>query len=274
MLGKLFKYEWRSVTKLLLPVHGCILLFALLSCFYFSLGGGVEQLLSSKNSFVSILTGILIFALVVVIFSMAVFTYIYTGYHFYKNVFTDQGYLTNTLPVTPGQILLAKGFAALLWMLIDVLVIGISCIILFASKDFFSNFGLFCTSMIEYMGQMPSFTILLIFSLILMPIELVVLLYFSIAIGNLAANHKVLASIGAYVGLYILQQIFGFIELMVVGFSGNGVFMNVNLPDTPSLTFQSFINPILLGSLVFSILMTIACWTGSKYIMSRKLNLQ
>ena len=274
MLGKLFKYEWRSITKLLLPVHGCILLFALLSRFYFSLGGGVEQLLSSKNGFVSVLTGMLIFALVVVISSMAIFTYIYTGYHFYKNVFTDQGYLTNTLPVTSGQILLAKEFAALLWILIDVLVIVVSCMILVASKDLFSNFGLFWTVATGYMGQMPSFTILMILSLILMPIELVVLLYFSIAIGNLASNHKVLASIGAYVGLYIIQQIFGFIELMVVGFSGKGVFMSVNLPEDPSLTFQSFVNPILLASLIFGIILTAACWMGSKYIMSRKLNLQ
>lgn len=274
MLGKLFKYEWRSITKLLLPVHGCILLFALLSRFYFSLGGGVEQLLSNKNNFVSILTMLLIFALVVIISSIAIFTYIYTGYHFYKSVFTDQGYLTNTLPVTPGQILLAKGLAGLLWILIDVLVIGLSCIILFASKDFFANFGPFCSALIGYMGQMPLFTLLMILSLILMPIELIVLLYFSIAIGNLASNHKVLASIGAYVGLYILQQIFGFIELMVVGFSGRGVFMSVNLPVDPSFTFQSLINPILLASLIFSLILTIACWIGSKYIMRRKLNLQ
>lgn len=274
MLGKLFKYEWRSITRLLLPIHGCILLFALLSRFYFALGGGISQLLESKSGLVSVLTGLLIFALVVIISSVAIFTYIYTGYHFYKSVFTDQGYLTNTLPVTPGQILLSKGLAALIWMIIDIFVIGISCIILVAAKDLFSNLGLFFTVVIGYMGQMPLFTVLMILSVILMPIELIILLYFSVTIGNLASNHKVLASIGAYVGLYILQQIFGFIELIVFGFSGNGVFMNVNLPDNPSLAFQSFINPILMASLVFSILLMIACWMGSKYIMSRKLNLQ
>lgn len=26
MLGKLFKYEWRSISKLLLPIHGFVLL--------------------------------------------------------------------------------------------------------------------------------------------------------------------------------------------------------------------------------------------------------
>ena len=52
MLGKLFKYEWRSITKLLLPIHGCVLLFALLSRFYFTLGGLL--LSEQKKKFFSI----------------------------------------------------------------------------------------------------------------------------------------------------------------------------------------------------------------------------
>lgn len=129
MLGKLFKYEWRSITKLLLPIHGCVLLFALLSRFYFTLGGGVENLLNSSSGIISVLTGLLIFALVVIISSVVIFTYVYIGYHFYKKVFTDQGYLTNTLPVTPTQLLLSKELAAVPWLLIDILIIIISCLI-------------------------------------------------------------------------------------------------------------------------------------------------
>ena len=140
MLGKLFKYEWRSITKLLLPIHGCVLLFALLSRFYFTLGGGVENLLNSSSGIISVLTGLLIFALVVIISSVVIFTYVYIGYHFYKKVFTDQGYLTNTLPVTPTQLLLSKELAAVPWLLIDILIIIISCLILAGTKDLFSSF--------------------------------------------------------------------------------------------------------------------------------------
>lgn len=99
MLGKLFKYEWRSISKLLLPIHGFVLLFALLSRFYFTISGGTDALLNTDSTIIGTLTMLLIFALVIVISSIAIFTYIYSGYHFHKNVFTDQGYLTNTLPV-------------------------------------------------------------------------------------------------------------------------------------------------------------------------------
>lgn len=49
MLGKLFKYEWRSISKLLLPIHGFVLLFALLSRFYFTISGGTDALLNTDS---------------------------------------------------------------------------------------------------------------------------------------------------------------------------------------------------------------------------------
>mgnify|MGYP004526544953 FL=1 len=274
MLGKLFKYEWRSITKLLLPIHGCVLLFALLSRFYFALGGGVDNLLNSSSGIISVLTGLLIFALVVIISSVVIFTYVYIGYHFYKKVFTDQGYLTNTLPVTPTQLLLSKGLAAVPWLLIDILVIIISCLILAGTKDLFSSFRLVWPVMLSQMEQMPLLTALTIFAIILSPFQMIIMLFFSVTVGNLASTHKVLASIAAYIGIYILQQIFGFIELIVIGFSNYGSFMNVDLATNATISFDTYLNPVLAVNIIFCILLMIACWIGSRYILSKKLNLQ
>ena len=274
MLGKLFKYEWRSITKLLLPIHGCVLLFALLSRFYFTLGGGVENLLNSSSGIISVLTGLLIFALVVIISSVVIFTYVYIGYHFYKKVFTDQGYLTNTLPVTPTQLLLSKELAAVPWLLIDILIIIISCLILAGTKDLFSSFRLVWPVMLSQMGQMPLLTALTIFAIILSPFQMIIILFFSVTVGNLASTHKVLSSIAVYIGIYILQQIFGFIELIVIGFSDYGTFMNVDLATNAAISIDTYLNPVLAVNIIFCILLMIACWIGSRYILSKKLNLQ
>ena len=112
MLGKLFKYEWRSISKLLLPIHGFVLLFALLSRFYFTISGGTAALLNTDSTIIGTLTMLLIFALVIVISSIAIFTYIYSGYHFHKNVifltlpavlFQNMTALLHTnLHITPG----------------------------------------------------------------------------------------------------------------------------------------------------------------------------
>ena len=147
---------------LLLPIHGFVLLFALLSRFYFTISGGTDALLNTDSTIIGTLTMLLIFGLVIVISSIAIFTYIYSGYHFHKNVFTDQGYLTNTLPVTPSQLLLSKELAALLWLLIDVVVISISIFILVGSTELFSNFSIFWSTLIRYASQTPLFTTLII----------------------------------------------------------------------------------------------------------------
>ena len=260
MLGKLFKYEWRSISKLLLPIHGFVLLFALLSRFYFTISGGTDALLNTDSTIIGTLTMLLIFALVIVISSIAIFTYIYSGYHFYKNVFTDQGYLTNTLPVTPSQLLLSKELAALLWLLIDVVVISISIFILVGSTELFSNFSIFWRTLMRYASQTPLFTTLVIIALVLAPFLL-------------ASSHKVLASIGAYVGIYVVQQIFGLIQLVVWGYFGSTTIMRVNIYSN-NYSFETFLNPILITGLIFNIILIAVCWMGSKYIMTKRLNLQ
>ena len=273
MLGKLFKYEWRSISKLLLPIHGFVLLFALLSRFYFTISGGTDALLNTDSTIIGTLTMLLIFALVIVISSIAIFTYIYSGYHFYKNVFTDQGYLTNTLPVTPSQLLLSKELAALLWLLIDVVVISISIFILVGSTELFSNFSIFWSTLMRYASQTPLFTTLVIIALVLSPFLVIGILFFSITLGNLASSHKVLASIGAYVGIYVLQQIFGLIQLAVWGYFGSTTIMRMNIYSN-NYSFETFLNPILITGLIFNIILIAVCWMGTKYIMTKRLNLQ
>ena len=224
-------------------------------------------------SVTKIMTMLLIFALVIVISSIAIFTYIYSGYHFHKNVFTDQGYLTNTLPVTPSQLLLSKELAALLWLLIDVVVISISIFILVGSTELFSNFSIFWSTLIRYASQTPLFTTLIIIALVLSPFLAIGILFFSITLGNLASSHKVLASIGAYVGIYVVQQIFGLIQLVVWGYFGSTTIMRVNIYSN-NYSFETFLNPILITGLIFNIILIAVCWMGSKYIMTKRLNLQ
>lgn len=42
MLGKLFKHEWIAISKLLVVIHGFILIFAILSRLFFEVSGGIE----------------------------------------------------------------------------------------------------------------------------------------------------------------------------------------------------------------------------------------
>ena len=56
-------------------------------------------------------------------------TFIIGIVRFYKNLFTGEGYLSFTLPVTPGQQLFTKALVSFLFSVITIIVILVSSII-------------------------------------------------------------------------------------------------------------------------------------------------
>lgn len=280
MLGKLFKYEWKSGSRLFLLIHGGVLLFALLSRLFLTINGGLNQAMAtSENSIISMIAAMIIFGIVVFISCTAIFTYIYIAYRFYKNVFTDQGYLTNTLPVTPGQIILSKMLNALLWIIIDVIVLVLSlCIIFVDNMQFYSEFFHALGEVFTLIGQLPSTAWLGILCMILSPFLMILHLYFSVALGNLIASHKVIGSIVAYFGSYTIIQI---ISTMVVAFTYSSFVANNLSADVSSYTpaettsyVINLLNPALLCSLGLCVIFLLLFWFTTRYIMTKKLNLQ
>ena len=280
MLGKLFKYEWKSGSRLFLLIHGGVLLFALLSRLFLTINGGLNQAMAtSENSIISMIAAMIIFGIVVFISCTAIFTYIYIAYRFYKNVFTDQGYLTNTLPVTHGQIILSKMLNALLWIIIDVIVLVLSlCIIFVDNMQFYSEFFHALGEVFTLIGQLPSTAWLGILCMILSPFMMILHLYFSVALGNLIASHKVIGSIVAYFGSYTIIQI---ISTMVVAFTYSSFVANNLSADVSSYTpaettsyVINLLNPALLCSLGLCVIFLLLFWFTTRYIMTKKLNLQ
>lgn len=109
MLKKLFKYEWKSVSTLLLIVHGALLVYALIGRIgyqiYFS-----KFLSDSSNTVMGITTMFYVVVYVFGIMAVLLMTMLYLAIHIQKSFFSDEGYLTHTLPVSPTQLLLSKIF--------------------------------------------------------------------------------------------------------------------------------------------------------------------
>ena len=277
MLGKLFKQEWRSISKLLLVLHGFILIFAILSRIFFEASGGFDVATSAgAGKIVSVIAALLIFFTVLILFCAAMFTSVYIGYRFYKNVFTEQGYLTNTLPVTPTQIIVSKGLTGLLWTVIDLIVLAAALLIMFATGEFMSvllpAFGRF----FQYLSALPAFCWIFLIMLLLSPFLTILHLYFCVAVGSLVPNHKILGAIGVYIISYVAIQIFSTIVLALSGI-GFGV---ANI-DTTGMTgaeatyyLGNLLTPMFLIILLCEIIATLVCFFVTKYIMTKKLNLE
>ena len=139
-------------------------------------------------------------------------------YRFYKRCFTDEGYLTFTLPVTTHQILLSSLVNTIISGLIMLVAVGLSvgiAVLLFLAafpenliwadvsvglKEAFSQMG---ASLAEHRDVLASMTITGIISALS---ELVVLML-AVTIGSLIARkHKLLAAVGVHYGISLVQS--------------------------------------------------------------------
>lgn len=95
MLGKLIKHEWRAVWK----VPGFVNLFLLLYTF-----AGILSLHSSiwesDNKIIETLLILATFFYFISIIVISFIVMVYITVRFFKNIYTDEGYLMHTLPVS------------------------------------------------------------------------------------------------------------------------------------------------------------------------------
>ncbi|MCR1839542.1 hypothetical protein [Murimonas intestini] len=271
MLGKLLKYEWAATYRLLLMIHGAMIFLALLGRFIFTM------FVSAEVPFSLFAGGAYVFIYVLGIVSVSISTTIYLLMRFYKNLFTDEGYLMHTLPVNPGQLIWTKFIIFYIWCFIDVAVL-IGCLALFLltphSAVIFQNyFSEISAAMVsEFDGSSVKCIAYLSLLIPLSTAVQILMMYFSITLGSLMAKHKVLAAFGSYMAILagsstvnmIITTIFWkdyFKVLTDAAMVGNYyTFAGLNATFIPSLITQ-----VILGAVLFK---------ATHYIISKHLNLE
>ena len=194
---------------------------------------------------------------------------------FYTNFYTDQGYLTFTLPVKRSTLLASKTIHAFVWELIHLLLVAVCKIALWiiTRNELFESF-------IEWLAEAwADIGALLIVYVILACIFLIIYLLFSIAIVHLCITlgaiivkkAKVFASIGIY---YAMNTV---INIAIIG---QLVLVIATLISAPTIvgSFTEFeIHTMAVLAACMLILMMLA-YTALVYFitlscMERKLNL-
>lgn len=225
MLGKLLKHDFKSTGKIMLPIVFVLLASTLLGAFL------LQMKFMQHEAFLPISITLLV-TYILILVSLSILTSIYLIVHFYRNLFSAQGYLTFTLPASPWTIFHSKLLMGLTWtLLISVLIFG-SALILIGAACGFQNLPetlseLFLselTANMELNGLQLSFQdifgytlnqlILLLTALtIITSIYNVISGYGCVAIGQFYTKHKVIGAVLAYIGTCLVTQILMFIVL-------------------------------------------------------------
>ncbi len=203
MFNKVFKYDFRFVINLWCV--GAIVATAISVLAGFVTQGFHSEHLKGQMIF-SLFGGFTIALTVITLFAFGIGTTILILVRYYKNFFSDEGYLTFTLPVPRTTLLLSKFLLALLFGLMTFLVLALDLFLIFFigypnALDYIS-FGI--KTYIHQFSQNGDFPIIVteyILLIIFGAIMGISMAFFAITFGAIMAKkHKILASIGIYYG--------------------------------------------------------------------------
>lgn len=282
MLGKLIKHEFIADSRMMLPSYGVVLLLAAFGRLFTWLATRQAIVDSLPSSFVKVLQGIsslLSVAYVLAFIALLILTMVFLIYRFYKNFFTDEGYLMMTLPAKPWQLILSKLVNAVIWVVLSVVAAGASLVITFSHyeemMDTMKNIASVFTDMmsaeevkeqfgVSFYGFLAEIAGLMVFMLIFF----IIVWYFSIAVGQLISkSHKMGGAILSYVVVTFATQIFS----SAFFFVENKLLVTV-IPGYASITGVAT-QTTIIGLAVLLLLLSALLYWGTSMIMTRRLNL-
>ena len=276
MFVKGMKYEFRAIARVVLPMFIVFLCVSMLMSLGFMLDGRVFHFTqSAENEILAILfglaEGLVGLGLFLLLVAINIATYIMIIYRFYVSFFTDEGYLTFTLPLTVDCHLMIKIVSMFLWSLLSIAVTFVGLLILFGGASVgYPEMMQEVVSGLQYgfmilwdalkMGFGGSMIWLWIVSLLAALVFQGLLLYFSIALGCMIFRKNRL--LGAILSVFCIDGIYSFISSF-----GSSFLMTFGMLSQVSFVISSVI------SIVLAVIGAIALYCATKYILERKLNL-
>ena len=264
MFLKLLKYDLKSIYKSIYKSIIIIDIVMILAC-----GLTLMTLNSIKPN--NILVGIMGVTTSFIIIG-AIVVYFYTIFNRYtKSIYGSEGYLVNTLPVKPWEIVLSKITSSVI-MGIFTIICGIICVCFFfiSSGINFSDI----LNLIKYYGSEKSLNIMLtliIFGIVVVIsiITEIIKIYSIISISNISKfeRYKIIFGVVIY---FVISQI----ESIVVEFSFGKILENAysvnSLVEASSSLLSSF-NSYNIYSLIYSIIMGIIWYVIAVTVINKKL---
>lgn len=266
MLGKFMKHEFQETARLMIPLNLVILVYTIIGMIMLG-----SRLLASPSMTILAMVSLMIYMLS--LFAIFIVAYVYFTVRFYKTMYTSQGYLTHTLPLTTGMIINTKVLVSLFWIVITVLMTIASVFALVATAAGQELGEILFSEFIPYTGfSLANFFVSYFFFLIFGCLESLLMAYASLSIGQLFRQYRVLASIGIFILMHIGAQILGTVTLFVTQMFSMDRLLSMAVQTEES--FASFYNGILSVSSVECILLCILFYFLCYWLTDKKLNLE
>ncbi len=231
MLGKLIKHEFRATARVFGILFLVVIAAAVLAGFSFILLDSVDM------TILNVLAGLIIAAFICSVFASIIGALVISVSRFHKNLLSDEGYLTLTLPVSLHQIIWSKLIVSTVWYLASYAVAALGMLIAFSSvmtavdpeswrafwSELFQVFPKLDAGMVaNFLGY--AFELLLI--LLLSCFASSLLFYAAMAVGYGFARHKAGMSVLFFFVFQFAVQLISSV-LMLTSVSGMDYFSEI-----------------------------------------------
>ena len=276
MFIKGMKYEFRAVARIVLPLFIVFLCASMILSLGFMLDGRVFHLLESEeNELLSSLAIIAVFlfsfGLIFLLIAINIAVFVMVVHRFYVSFFTDEGYLTFTLPMTVDCHLAIKIVSLFLWSLLSLVTtfIGLFIILGGAAIGYTEIFKQVLPEIpqifesiwesLKYLYGSSQIWLRIIFSITTSVFQSF-LLYFSISLGCMLFKKNRL--LGAIVCVFAIDIVFSAITSF-----GSSIMTVFGIVSDVAAAASSVVG------IVLSVVGIIASYCATKYILEHKLNL-
>lgn len=286
MLGKLLKYEWVGFRFPFIVMLVVTLSTTVVTC-------GVILTVRPQNNnteWYSVMAFMLSFLVYYFgLIGCTVGMILIIAIRFYKTSYTDQGYLTHTLPVSTQMILNAKIIAAVafalatcLAMVLSFLVIcsvGLNHVLVLSMADgpgkytdifearriFYGELSSWIRQFEDELGiSLAAYTVYMIIWSIVGVVANVMMALGCVSIGQLYTKHRIVGAIGAYFAVQLALN---------VAYSFATVPMYIKMANDSPTIFGAMSSSLNM-SLFFMVVMSVAMYFVNLNMMTRRLNLE
>lgn len=244
MFAKLLKYEWRSSRKTIATLCTVILISGLL------IGSATLAMvrwdsLRSGSDLLAIIPMLLISLCIMAVAVSCAASVFYALWRFYKSRFTEEGYLTYTLPVNNHFLILSSLLMSALEILLVLLAAGVAVVLalgIFSLSLPWKEIGPDTWKAVTWaLGELGNELanhgkdiLLLLITAILGGISTLIMLMLSVTVGAIVAKkHPILMAVVVFYGIGILRSVLNVVGLITGG--EEAVYSALNMMNISSL---------------------------------------
>ncbi len=277
MFAKLLKHEWRASRGVLGVLTLCVMGMGLVGALLIRGLNSFDYEAMEANPMLSLVLAGMSTALGLGVLALAVYAVavaVILLYRFYKNKFTDEGYLTFTLPVKAEQIYWASALNILIWSVISavavaaavLLAVGIGAGDLSALYEMCVDFLELYTELFELLQLEPLTAVLAVLTgLASAALGLALPLACITGGAVLAKKHKILAAFGVY---YVVNMIISTVSGVI---SALPAVLLVTAETAEAMTLYTNFSMGL--SLLLTAALAVAAYCITIHLMKHRLNL-